>query len=169
MKEIKEKNITVRFAREDELEQVNHIRKQVHELHCNGRLDFFKFNGWDAIKDNVKERFASEVSNVMVAYFENEIAGFAFVQYINKSDSGFRPSHSFCHIEEFGVDVKYRRHGIATLLIDFIKADALERGFKKLELNMWEFNESALAFYESVGFGTYRRDLEMFLTENESE
>ena len=59
--------------------------------------------------------------------------------------------------------------GIATLLIDFIKADALERGFKKLELNMWEFNESALAFYESVGFGTYRRDLEMFLTENESE
>ena len=163
MKEMKEKNIIVRFAREDELEHVNHIRKQVHELHCNGRLDFFKSNGWDAIRDTVKERFASENSGVIAAFFENEIAGFAIVQYINKAESGFRPTHSFCHIEEFGVDAKYRRHGIATLLIDFIKADALERGFKKLELNMWEFNESALAFYESVGFQTYRRDLEMFL------
>ena len=84
MKEMKEKNIIVRFARKDELEQVNHIRKQVHELHCNGRLDFFKVNGWDAIRDTVKERFASENSGVIAAFFENEIAGFAIVQYINK-------------------------------------------------------------------------------------
>ena len=155
----------VHFAREDELEQVNHIRKQVYKLHYNGRLDFFKSNGWDAIRDNVKERFAAEVSSVVAAYFENEIAGFAILQYINKSESAFRPSHSFCHIEEFGVDTKYRRHGIGTLLIDFIKEDARERGFPKLELNMWEFNESALAFYESVGFSTYRRDLELSIAD----
>ena len=26
-----------------------------------------------------------------------------------------------------------------------------------LELNMWEFNRDALAFYEATGFATYRR------------
>ena len=30
----------------------------------------------------------------------------------------------------------------------------------KLELDMWEFNDGALKFYESVGFITYRRFME---------
>ena len=45
-------------------------------------------------------------------------------------------------------------------MIAFIKADAKEKGYDRIELNMWEFNESALRFYESVGFKTYRRYLE---------
>ena len=61
------------------------------------------------------------------------------------------------------MDENYRRNGIATMLIDFIRKASLNRGFKKIELNMWEFNESALKFYESVGFQTYRRNLEMSL------
>lgn len=164
---MKENEIFIRFAREDELEQVNHIRKQIHKLHADGRQDFFKSDGWDAIRDTVRERVVSEDSNVIVACFENEIAGVAIVQYIRKPESSFRPAHNFCRIEEFGVDVKYRRRGIATSLIDFIKKDALERGVKKLELDMWKFNESAFKFYESVGFRTYRRDLELFLVEDE--
>lgn len=31
----------------------------------------------------------------------------------------------------------------------------------RLELNMWEFNEDALEFHESVGFTTYLRYMEM--------
>ena len=31
-----------------------------------------------------------------------------------------------------------------------------------IELNMWEFNKDALAFYEAVGFSTFRRYMEMF-------
>lgn len=33
----------------------------------------------------------------------------------------------------------------------------------RLELNMWEFNAGALAFYEACGFSTYRRYLEAVL------
>lgn len=158
---MEENKITIRFAEEDELEQVNGLRKQVHKLHVDGRPDFFLSGGWNAIKDTVRERFVSEDSNVVVACFENEIVGTAIVQYIRRSESSFRPAHNFCHIEEFVVDEKYRRRGIATSLIDFIKEDASDRGFKKVELDMWEFNESAFKFYESIGFRTYRRDLEL--------
>lgn len=158
--------INIRFAKEDELEQVNVIRKQVHKLHVDGRVDCFKPDGWDAIKDVVKDRFVSDDSNVVVACNDSEIVGFAIIQYIRQPETPFRPKHEFVHIEEFCVDSKCRRQGIASLIIDFIKDDALKRGISKLELNMWEFNESALKFYESVGFKTYRRDLEIFLTED---
>ena len=40
---------------------------------------------------------------------------------------------------------------------------AREKGIRRLELNMWEFNQDALAFYEAAGFSTYRRYMEMFI------
>ena len=48
-------------------------------------------------------------------------------------------------------------------MIDFIRAYAKEKGLYRIELNMWEFNKDALAFYEAVGFATYRRYMEMKL------
>lgn len=65
--------------------------------------------------------------------------------------------------DEFCVDKEFRRQGVATELIAFIKAYTKEKGFKRLELNMWEFNQDALEFYEAVGFKTYRRYMEIFV------
>lgn len=157
------KDVIVRFAKERELEQVNVLRKQVHTLHVSGRPDFFRTDGWDEIDDLVKVRFSSEDAGVVIASLGSRIAGFAILQYAHLQETSFRPERNICHIEEFGVDEDYRRCGIASQIIDFIKQDASRRGLKKLELNMWEFNEGALAFYEHMGFRTYRRDLEMVL------
>lgn len=154
-------NIEIRFAREEELKQVNYLRKQVHELHCNGRPDVFKPNGWDAIRELEKVRFASKEGGVIVANNGQEIVGFAVVQFIHNPESAFWQENNFYHIEEFGVDEKHRRCGIATLLMNFMRQDAKDRGFEKIELNTWEFNESALRFYENLGFQTYRRDLQI--------
>ena len=59
------------------------------------------------------------------------------------------------------MDENYRRQGVATDMIMFIKEYARQKGFERLELNMWEFNEGALKFYENAGFHTYRRYMEM--------
>ncbi|MBQ8030721.1 MAG: hypothetical protein IJ260_04225 [Butyrivibrio sp.] len=40
---------------------------------------------------------------------------------------------------------------------------AKEKGFSRIELNMWEFNQNALAFYEAAGFKTFRRYMEMMI------
>ena len=46
-------------------------------------------------------------------------------------------------------------------MIRFIRSWAEEQGFGRVELNMWEFNRDALAFYEAAGFRTYRRYMEI--------
>ena len=66
-------------------------------------------------------------------------------------------------VDEFCVAEKYRRQGVATEMIEFIKKYAKDKGFQRLELNMWEFNEGALKFYESAGFETYLRYMEIKL------
>ena len=37
------------------------------------------------------------------------------------------------------------------------------RPFHRIELNMWEFNRDALAFYEAAGYTTFRRYMEMMI------
>ena len=66
-------------------------------------------------------------------------------------------------IDEFGVDEAYRRKGLAREMISFIRDYTKEKGIKRLEMNVWDFNQGAIAFYEEAGFTTYRRHMEMFL------
>lgn len=43
-------NIVVRYAKREELESVNKIRKQVNEVHVKGRPDVFREDGWRVIE-----------------------------------------------------------------------------------------------------------------------
>ena len=154
------KDLIIRYAEKEELDAVNRIRKQVNDIHKAGRPDIFRADGWDSIRDLVYRRFEEEGSGLIVAVHGTEIMGFAQVQYIIRPLSAYNKARKIYHIEEFGVDEKYRRMGVASAIIKFAREDAAGRGFPKLELDMWEFNEGALAFYESVGFSTFRRYME---------
>lgn len=158
-------NIVIRSAKREELDAVNKIRKQVNDIHVNGRSDIFREDGWQFIEPFIYSRFDEENSDVIVAAIEDEIVGFAVVQYITRSESPFGKARKYFHIEEFGVDEEFRRKGIATSIIDFAKIEAKKNGFVRIELDMWEFNDGALAFYESVGFKTFRRYMESYIDE----
>ena len=97
---------------------------------------------------------------MIVACVENEPRGFAVVQYIDKPESAYMRAQHFYHIEEFGVDERYRRCGIGTALLCFCKAQAKNRGFDRVTLDVWTFNESAQKFYAAAGFQPYRCFLE---------
>ena len=89
------------------------------------------------------------------------VCGFATVEYIVKEKSPYGLQRKFYRIAEFGVDENFRRMGGATKLISFCKQEAKNRDFDRLELDVWEFNEGAIKFYDSVGFKTYREYKEM--------
>ena len=94
---------------------------------------------------------------------EGIVCGFACVELMTKPASITCKERDYYAVHEFGVDENLRRSGVGKALIAFIKEDAKEKGFDRIELNMWEFNEGALRFYESVGFKTYRRYMEFEL------
>ncbi len=154
-------NLVVRYAKREELEAVNKIRKQVNEVHVKGCPDIFREDGWPFIGPFIYTRFDEENSEVIAAAIEDEIVGFTVVQYIAKPETPFNKERKYCHVEEFGVDENHRRKGIAAAMIDFIKEAARKRGFKRIELDMWEFNDGALAFYERAGLKTFRRLMEI--------
>ena len=155
--------VTVRFAREEDLERVNELRKQVNDVHVAGRPETFKPGFCDELRDYLFVIWKNPEQKIVVAEQEGKVCGFAVLNHISKPENPFMFERDFLDIDEFGVDEHCRRQGIAGEMIRFIRVWAKEQSFSRLELNMWAFNRGALAFYEAAGFTTYRRYLEMKL------
>ncbi len=161
-KEQKQKtSVIVRFARNDELGQVNVLRKQVNELHVDGASHIFKPGFPKELRDYIYTIWDDPKQKIVVAEQNGNICGFAVLNHIVRPENHFMFTRDFLDIDEFGVDEKHQRQGIANAMIAFICDYAKAEGLHRIELNMWEFNRGALAFYETEGFSTYRRYMEM--------
>ena len=154
-------NIIIRKATIDDLEQVNVLRRQVNDLHVNGRPDIFRAGFCDEMWDRLYQVYDSKNYDVIVAVDGKTPIGYAVVEYAKKPLSPYNNERTYYKIEEIGVDKDRRDQGIGTLLMTFLKADAKESGYQKIELDVWEFNKNAMRFYESQGFSCYRRYLEV--------
>lgn len=154
---------TIRFAVSDDAEQVNSLRKQVNDLHVQGKPEVFRGGFTKELRDYVYEIFADPLKKIVVYESGGVICALAVLNHITKPENPFMLERDYLDIDEFCVDEAFRRKGIATEMIGFIRGYAKAEGFARLELNMWEFNRDALAFYEAAGFTTYRRYMEMKL------
>ena len=153
----------VRLARKEELDRINELRKQVNDLHVAGKPDVFKPGFSRELQDFIYAIWDDPEQDIAVAELDGQIAGFAVLHHICRPENPFMYVRDFLDIDEFCVDAACRRQGVASAMIAFIKDYARKKGFRRLELNMWEFNQDALAFYEAAGFRTFRRYMEMML------
>ena len=153
--------MTIRFAEVKDLEKINVIRRQVNALHVNGKPGVFQPGFSEELRNYVYAAFRDPQKRIVVCEKDGRICAFAVLMHTVKPESVHSLARRFLEINELGVDEACRRQGIGRAMIDFIRDYAKQQGFDRMELNMWEFNEAALKFYEAVGFSTYRRYLEM--------
>ena len=155
--------MAIRFAVREDLDRVNELRKQVNELHVQGKPEIFKPGFPDELRDHIYIIFDDPLQKIVVEENDGVIRAFAVLHRILRPETPFMFPRDYLDIDEFCVDQSCRRQGIAAEMIRFIRDHAKSEGFERIELNMWEFNQDALEFYEAVGFTTYRRYMEMKL------
>ena len=155
--------LTVRYAAEDELDRVNQLRAMVQQVHAAGRPDLFQPGFSPALQEHLKRKFQADDSDVLTAWINETICGFAIVEYIDRPASPYMQDRRYYHIEEFGVDAAFRRMGVASAIVEFCKGEAKAKGYNRIELDVWEFNDGAIQFYEAAGFQTYRRLMQLDL------
>ena len=142
----------VRLATEKDIEKINDLRRQVNELHVKGRPDVFKAGFGQELQDFAYTLMNGENSDILVVERDGVICGMACVDYVCKPETPYGMARQFYHVQEIAVDEVFRRQGVARELFEFMKADAEKRSLSKIELDVWAFNESAIEFYEAIGF-----------------
>ena len=152
----------IRKAELKDLDAVNELRKQVNELHVQGRPDIFKPGFGEELRDHAAFYLTSENNEIFVDERDGRIAGMIMVDYFSKEETPYSMARDFCHIAEICVDKDFRRQGIAHLLMEKAKEASKKRGLTRVELDVWAFND-AIRFYEAEGFKTFRTFLEIDL------
>jgi len=150
--------IVIREAGLDELPRIADLKYQIHQVHVEGRPDIFT-----PYKDLTAfaEHSAAKNCCLLLAEMAGAPVGFAMLQYVDRPANPYIKARKYVHVEEFCVDENHQCMGVGRKLMDALKALAREKGYPRIELDVWNFNEGAKQFYEAVGMNAYRTFMEM--------
>ena len=108
-----------------------------------------------------REYLASIIDNpyacIFVAEQGQQIIGAVHVLLRETRDIPILIPRRFAVIENLIVCAKHRRTGVGNALMERAHQWTLEQGVTEIELNVWEFNTGARAFYTRLGYQTIRR------------
>jgi ribosomal protein S18 acetylase RimI-like enzyme len=149
--------IIIRQSNVNDSQKCHELLLLIADLHKKGRPDVFEGLVSKYTLDQVKERLSSEDNGVFVAESDGAVVGYVFCDII-KEGSGLT-----LYIDDLCVDPSARKKGVATALMNYASDYGKEKGCRMLMLNVWEFNSSAISFYENFGFETRSRHLEKMI------
>lgn len=157
-------NITIRPAVSADLAAIKPLQEQIARLHYEGRPDLFRNEMRRLPEAEFLQRLSDPTHTILMAEdLDGRIVGYAFAWVISHRDHPTYQDFDTFYIDDICVLDTCRRQGVGKLLFDRCreKADAL--GCRNLELGVWTFNESAIAFYESCGMKarTLRMELKL--------
>ena len=155
----------IRKAEERDLDRIEEILRQVHDIHSEGRPDIFVKGGVKYTRSDLGI-LLEDYNRPIFVYVDDdtdELMGYAFCVYeFSKETTSFHARKSM-YIDDLCVDEKYRGKGIGEELFKFVCDLAKKRNCVGVTLRSWECNNGAASFYEKMGMKTLYTALELRL------
>ena len=150
----------IRPAIIDDYTALDIIYSQVEHLHRAALPQIFRApDGPTLNRDYFEAILADEQAAWLVAEKESELLGFVTVRVVQAPERPILLPRVYAQVDNLAVRVQYRRLGIGQALLQRAERWAAERHLSEIELNVWEFNQAAVAFYEKLGYATQRRTM----------
>ena len=153
---------TIRRARIGDTAAVMELLSQVNRVHYEGRPDLFKL-GTKYTPQELADIFADDQRPVFVYESDGRVLGYAFCVLQQHIGSHLMTDIKTLYIDDLCVDEAARGSHIGTQLYEHVLSFAREKGCYNVTLNVWAFNESALAFYQKRGLKPQKIGMEKIL------
>lgn len=139
------------------------ISDEVHGLHAAAHPHTFRPIGSGSSLPQVwfDDLLAGDMSTILVAEIENTIVGFVIANVFDTPPFEVLVPRRIVFVDSMVVTATQRGKGIGRALVDAAIAYGRAKGATNLELTVWEFNRSAMAFYERLGLTTIHRAMQL--------
>ena len=142
---------------------------EFHEFHVKGVPDRLKSpTSYDTkvLKSRLAEIMEAEAAEIFIAEMDGRVVGFAEV-YIREDESDpHRVCYKYAHLQSIMVTERHRGKDIGRKLLQSVEQWSHEYGSAELRLDIWEFPDGPLGFYEREGYRTLRRTMVRGLKDN---
>lgn len=152
----------IRIANEKDTTAVLRLLEQVNRVHHDLRPDLFNL-ATKYIAAELEAIFADENTRVFVCEENGSVLGYVFTVLIDHQDDNMLVPVKELYIDDLCVDEAARGKGVATKLFAYVRQYAREKGCYHITLNVWEGNDSALAFYRKMGMTPQKTKLEIIV------
>ena len=152
--------MNIRNAQIEDVNKISELMLQVAKIHSNARKDIFKEKSIEEIKTEFNNRINNK-ENILVAEENNNIYGVIVYKIKEVKEHINLKDRTTLYIDELVIDEKVRKMGIGKNLFSEVKKIAKEKNYDAVELNCWNFNESAIQFYEKCGMNIQRLIMEI--------
>jgi len=157
--------IAIRPATAHDIDELYEVIEEVDALHREQLPHILqKPHGPPRDREYMLELLADESCGLFVAVAEGEILGFVQVAIRDTPSIPILVPRRFAAVENIAVRRKFRKAGIGRALMHRVERWADEMGATEIELNVYEFNQSAFSFYRSLGYVAVSRKMEKRLS-----
>ena len=146
----------IRKAEEKDIRRIDDLLLQVLRIHYNARPDIFRPETRKYTDEELKEIIADPERPIFVAEVDGRVEGYAFCIFQQHINNNILTDIKTLYIDDLCVEEALRGQHIGRQLYDYVVAFAKEQGCYNLTLNVWNCNESAMKFYESLGMKPQR-------------
>ncbi len=141
---------------------------QVDDIAAIEWLDTFGTSPHRAISRDVDKYFGSvdpsvhERNLIFLAELAPEAVSTAPFRIVGKAELLLAPTMLISdvgYIKRVVVHPRWRKHGVARTVLEYVMQQAPLLGVRSLDLHVWEGNTAAVKLYESLGFALRHREL----------
>ena len=154
-------------AREAHIPGMIKLLRQVGEVHHQIRPDIFRAGAQKYKEEDLKELLTDRKRPIFVAEEDGCLLGYCFCILEETSCNPVLLDERTLYIDDLCVDENCRGMHVGTALYEYAVKYARDLGCNTITLNVWNGNDSAMAFYEKRGLKPRKVYMEMSLEERE--
>jgi len=152
--------IIIRPAQKEDYPIINRLLLQLAKQHADQRPDIFRAKAKTSERSFRKLLKNAEKTPVLVAVQENRVVGHMFAEVIQQKKKHHKQARRIFYIDDLCINETCRRSGIGRKFMEEAALLARVNRCDALELNVFNCNEGAIRFYESLGFSVQRIAME---------
>jgi ribosomal protein S18 acetylase RimI-like enzyme len=149
----------IRNATVDDLDTLLALNTFIQQRHADELPRLFKSPTKSQQTVEMFRNFIADSTSLVLLAVEKEPAGYLWAQFQNRPANWVLQKLQLLYIQHMVVAPKFRRQRVGTLLMSAALNAAKNKGFERVELDVWSFNLEAKHFYAKHGFKVFNEKM----------
>ena len=153
----------IRFATAADVPAILELLRQVGSVHNQGRPDIFRSGAQKYSASQVIAMLDDPTKPIFIAAEGHKVLGYGFCQVQTYEKDPVMTDRTELYLDDLCVFADTRGLGVGKAIYEAVRKYAQNRGCHSVTLNVWNFEGSAMGFYEKLGLTTRKTYLEDIL------